>query len=202
MSIALDTSLAAATAAAATGLAPADPGLSGAGAPAPGSSPPLGSDEEGTRPGELSEADRKKVRELQARDREVRAHEAAHQAAAGDLAQGVSYEFERGPDGKLYAVGGEVKIDTSPVPGDPQATIEKAERIVRAALAPAEPSGKDRQVAARARQMAAKARIELAKDKAEEAEELGRPAEAPAEATPYAIGSRSSESSRFLDLLA
>ena len=63
----------------------------------------------------LTEQEVKQVQELKARDREVRAHEAAHLAAAGSLATGVSFTYQRGPDGVQYAVGGEVGIDTSPV---------------------------------------------------------------------------------------
>ncbi len=97
-------------------------------------------------------------------DREVRAHELAHLMAAGPYARGgPHYEFVRGPDGKLYAVAGEVKIDTSPVPGDPQATLEKARAIKRAALAPANPSPQDRMVAALADRMAAQAMMEIQK---------------------------------------
>lgn len=44
---------------------------------------------------------------------------------------------------------------------DPQATLEKAEVIMRAALSVAEPSTADRQVAADARAMAAEARAEI-----------------------------------------
>jgi hypothetical protein len=58
----------------------------------------------------------------------------------------------------MYAVGGEVSIDTSPVKGDPQATIAKMEAIKRAALAPADPSGQDRSVASEASQEESKAR--------------------------------------------
>jgi hypothetical protein len=50
----------------------------------------------------------------------------------------------------LYAVSGEVSIDSSPVKGDPKATVRKMEQVVRAALAPAQPSGQDRAVAAAA----------------------------------------------------
>lgn len=90
-------------------------------------------------------------------------------AAAGSLATGgMNLTYDRGPDGRMYAVGGEVNIDTSSVPGDPEANIEKAEKIRRAALAPAEPSATDRRVAAEAAQMAAKARMELAKERQEE----------------------------------
>ncbi len=97
-------------------------------------------------------------------DRQVRAHELAHLMAAGPYARGgPHYEFVRGPDGKLYAVAGEVKIDTSPVPGDPEATLEKARAIKRAALAPANPSPQDRMVAALADRMAAKAMMEIQK---------------------------------------
>lgn len=110
----------------------------------------------------LTDAEQQQVRELARRDREVRAHEAAHSAAAGRYARGgASYDYERGPDGRLYATGGEVKIDTSPVAGDPQATIEKARVIRAAALAPAQPSAQDRTVATKATQMAAQARAEL-----------------------------------------
>ncbi len=86
---------------------------------------------------ELSAEEKKAVTELAKRDREVRAHEAAHKAAAGQLAKGgASFDYQRGPDGKLYAVGGEVSISTGAVSGDPQATLRKAEQIRSAALAP------------------------------------------------------------------
>src|SRR6056297_2625701 len=88
---------------------------------------------------QLSEAERRQVEDLKARDREVRAHEAAHQAAAGSYAGPIQYEFQRGPDGRRYAVGGSVQIDTSPIPDDPEATIQKMETIRAAALAPANP---------------------------------------------------------------
>ncbi|HKL78380.1 MAG TPA: putative metalloprotease CJM1_0395 family protein [Gammaproteobacteria bacterium] len=102
------------------------------------------------------------MRKLKTRDREVRMHEQAHLAAGGKHTQGgANFQYQRGPDGQLYAVGGEVQIDTAKVPGDPQATLEKAETIRRAALAPAEPSAQDMQVAAKARAMAAEARAEL-----------------------------------------
>jgi len=112
---------------------------------------------------ELSADEKQQVEQLQSRDREVRAHEAAHKAAAGSLARGgASFEFENGPDGRRYAVGGEVSIDTSKVSGDPQATINKAQTIRAAANAPAQPSGQDRSVAAQATQMETEARQEVA----------------------------------------
>ena len=123
-----------------------------------------------TRKNEPNHEHQSKINELKNRDREVRAHEAAHKAAAGSLAKGgASFSYTRGPDGKLYAVGGEVSIDTSRVAGDPQATLQKANLIRAAALAPAQPSAQDRAVAAQAGIMAAEARAELAEQRIEDA---------------------------------
>lgn len=106
----------------------------------------------------LTEAQQQQVAQLQARDRQVRQHEQAHMAAAAGLAaSGASYSYQQGPDGKRYAVGGEVSIDTSPG-NTPQQTISRARQIQAAALAPADPSGQDRQIAAAAARMAEKAR--------------------------------------------
>ena len=112
---------------------------------------------------QLTEQEQQKLRELKARDREVRAHEQAHSAAGGRYAGAASYSFQRGPDGQSYAVGGEVGIDISPVAGDPMATISKMQAVYRAALAPAEPSTQDRRVAAEAASQVAAARAELAR---------------------------------------
>lgn len=114
----------------------------------------------------LTEEEQKQVEELKARDTEVKAHEQAHIAAGGSYVRGgARYDYQTGPDGKKYAVGGEVSIDTSAVEGDPQATINKAQVILKAALAPAEPSGQDKAVASQARQMMASARKELMSEK-------------------------------------
>jgi hypothetical protein len=116
------------------------------------------------------EAELQQIRKLAERDREVRAHEQAHQSVGGQYAGAASYTFERGPDGKNYAVGGEVSIDTGKIADDPQATLDKAETIRRAALAPAEPSSQDRRVAAQAVQMAVEARADIQQLAREEAE--------------------------------
>ncbi|MDO6823213.1 putative metalloprotease CJM1_0395 family protein [Marinobacter sp. 1_MG-2023] len=114
--------------------------------------------------GGLNEAELKELSELKARDREVRAHEAAHQAVGGQYAGSMSFTYQRGADGAQYAVGGEVSIDVSPVNGDPQATIEKMRVVRAAAMAPAEPSGQDRAVAAQAMQTMLQAQSELASE--------------------------------------
>ncbi|RTE86454.1 MULTISPECIES: putative metalloprotease CJM1_0395 family protein [Gammaproteobacteria] len=118
--------------------------------------------------GEKSE-DEKKVEELKQRDAEVRRHEEAHANVGGQYAGSPTYEFEKGPDGTNYAVGGEVQIDVSEVPGDPAATLQKMQIVRRAALAPEEPSSADRQVAADASRKEAEARQDLAEQRREEA---------------------------------
>lgn len=111
---------------------------------------------------QLSEADAALVAKLQARDRAVRQHEMAHLAVSGGLAtSGASFTYQKGPDGVDYAVGGEVSIDTSPG-RTPEDTIARARQIQAAALAPADPSGQDRAVAAQAAQMEIAARAQLA----------------------------------------
>jgi hypothetical protein len=124
---------------------------------------------------ELSPEAQEQLSKLKARDQHVRAHEAAHMAAGGSLVRGgATYSYQQGPDGKRYAVGGEVGLDASPVPDNPQATIAKAERLRAAAMAPSDPSGQDRAVAAQAAAMAAQAASELAKAKpSAEAQDAG-----------------------------
>ncbi|OJA06452.1 putative metalloprotease CJM1_0395 family protein [Halomonas sp. QHL1] len=105
--------------------------------------------------------------QLKQSDREVRQHEMAHQIAGGAYTGGASYEYEVGPDGKRYAVAGEVSIDYGPVPNDPQATIEKMQTVIAAAMAPADPSPKDYQVAAQARQYLLEAKLEASMQRSE-----------------------------------
>jgi len=117
---------------------------------------------------ELTNEEQQEVQDLKQRDTEVRRHEQAHIAAGGRYVQGgAHYEFTTGPDGRQYASGGEVSIDVSPA-RTPEATIAKAQVVRRAALAPAQPSGQDRQVAAAASQMETEARMEIAKERQEE----------------------------------
>lgn len=115
---------------------------------------------------ERQQIERDQIQALSARDREVRSHEQAHAAVAGQYGSSPTYSFVRGPDGVSYAVGGEVKIDTSPIPGDPEATLRKAQQLHRAANAPADPSSQDGSVAAQAAQMEQQARAELREQQA------------------------------------
>jgi hypothetical protein len=149
-------------------------------------------------PTERSPDDEQLIRELQTRDREVRAHEAAHAAIAGQFGGGISYDYETGPDGKRYAVGGEVSVRLERG-RTPQETIRNAQQVRASALAPMSPSSQDRAVAAAASQMENEARMELlradlqsrtrderadAARRAERAAESGeRPSREPATAT-------------------
>jgi len=122
--------------------------------------------------GELNAAEQRQLSELKARDRAVRAHEQAHLAAAGNLARGgASYTYQKGPDDRQYAVGGEVDIRSGKVAGDPEATIRNSQRVRRAALAPVNPSSTDRAVAAQASSTELQGRAELAEQERAEASE-------------------------------
>lgn len=102
------------------------------------------------------------VSQLVQRDHQVRAHEAAHIEVGGMYVRGgARFSYTTGPDGQAYATGGEVSIDPSPVPDNPQATIQKLQQVQRAALAPADPSPQDRTVAAAAAMGTLQAQVEL-----------------------------------------
>ncbi|PAJ73779.1 catalase [Pseudoalteromonas sp. NBT06-2] len=113
---------------------------------------------------ETEQTELEQVKQLKSRDTEVRNHEHAHAAVGGEYAGSPSYEYQRGPDGNNYAVGGEVPIDIAVVANDPQATINKMQQVQAAALAPTEPSSADRAIAADAAQKQASAQAELAKE--------------------------------------
>ncbi|MBU0946805.1 MAG: catalase [Proteobacteria bacterium] len=105
-------------------------------------------EEKGTDQQALTEEQTSQLAELKKRDIEVKAHEQAHLAAAGQYATGgASFSYQTGPDGKRYASGGEVPIDTGKE-SNPEATIQKMRTVKRAALAPANPSSADRSIAA------------------------------------------------------
>lgn len=123
--------------------------------------------EKAKNPNHLDEDEKQQVEKLKRRDAEVRAHEQAHMAAAGSLAMGgPTYVYQTGPDGKQYAIGGNVKIDTSPG-RTPEETAEKAKQIRAAALAPSEPSAQDIKVAASAASMEMEAAAKLSGKDAE-----------------------------------
>ena len=120
--------------------------------------------------GELSAEQKAQIQDLRATDAEVRAHENAHASAGGAAAGAPSYEYQKGPDGRLYAVGGEVPIQIQPG-GTPEETLANAAQVRAAALAPANPSSADLAVAAAATSMEMQARNELAAQRLAESTE-------------------------------
>jgi hypothetical protein len=146
-------------------------GESGAAAPAPGARAPedqVRISREARRPqarrrDELTPDQQAEVRRLAQIDAQVRAHEAAHQAAGGGAAGAASFTFQVGPDGKAYAVAGEVPIRGSDG-RSPDETIAAARRMRAAALAPADPSAQDLAVASQA--SAVEAQAQAAKSRA------------------------------------
>jgi hypothetical protein len=156
---------------------------------------------------ELTAEQQQMVSELQARDREVRAHEAAHKSAGGSLAGGMSFSYQTGPDGRRYAVGGEVSIDTGGG-GDPQSTIAKMRQVISAALAPADPSSQDRAVAAAARATMAEAQRLLSEQQRGGAEEAAgkradeRESDRPAGRTARGYGNQPGAVGSLISLIA
>lgn len=122
-------------------------------------------------PGEPAREDQERVRELQARDQEVRQQEQLHRIVGGQYAGVADYAVQRGPDGQLYAIDGEVSIDTAPIPDDPQATIDKMRIVRTAALAPADPSPQDLQIALEATRQMLAAQGELRAERQQEVRE-------------------------------
>lgn len=109
----------------------------------------------------LSDAKLAEISSLKARDSQVRQHEQAHLAASGGLnISKAAFTYQRGPDGVNYAVGGDVRIDTSQ--GRTAAdSLARGELIIDVALAPADPSPSDRSAASKGQNMAQQARAEL-----------------------------------------
>lgn len=120
---------------------------------------------------EMTQEEKAQLAKLRARDREVRAHEQAHAAAGAGVAGAPSYSYQQGPDGKQYAVGGEVSVKTTASSSNPRQAIAQLQQVARAALAPASPSGQDRAVAASARAQAAQLQAQLAQEAQAKAQE-------------------------------
>lgn len=108
------------------------------------------------------ESTKLKIQEYQRIDKNVREHEAAHGATGAP-----SFSYKLGPDGRLYAVAGEVGVSLERGKS-PEECLVKMAGVIAAALAPANPSPQDRRVAAKAASLQSEARIEIIKNKQEE----------------------------------
>lgn len=110
---------------------------------------------------ELTQKEQQELTQLKTTDAEVKRHENAHKAmAAGLQTSGPNYEYEVGPDGKKYAVAGDVNISYQKS-SDPKVNLKNAQKLKAAALAPADPSAQDRSVARKADAEIAKAQQEI-----------------------------------------
>ena len=129
----------------------------------PGESPKPESGEKTTKDGKSLEDPQvqQQISKLKANEEKVKAHEAAHKAVGGNLASNATYSYTQGPDGRSYITGGEVQIDMSSGK-TPEETISRMQQVIRAALAPADPSGQDRAVASQAASIMAQAQQQKA----------------------------------------
>jgi hypothetical protein len=144
----------------------------------------------------LTIAEQRQVAELQQIDRNVRAHEQAHiSAGRGVVTSAANFSYTYGPDGRRYAVGGEVGVDTS-AEKKPEANIDKGMRIQAAALAPKDPSSQDYQVASVGKRLEAQGRNDLAQQKIEEQAASANPERLRVERA-YASGTDSSSFSFY-----
>jgi len=121
-------------------------------------------EKESNSPQKLSEDEQRLVKALSARDSEVKTHESQHQAAGGGMVGAASYSYQQGPDGKMYAIGGEVSI-TTPTGSSPEERIRNAQTVIASAMAPGDPSSQDSAVAASAKMMQIQAQQELQQGK-------------------------------------
>lgn len=127
---------------------------------------------------ELSQGERIELSELQSRDTEVRAHEAAHISAGGSaVSGGASFTYQKGPNGKMYAIGGEVPISLGGG-NTPDEKIANAKAVKAGALAPASPSPQDLKVASSAAMLEAQALAQKAKESLEELQAKTKASEA------------------------
>ena len=84
-------------------------------------------------------------------DANIRGHEQLHSSLTATTSP-IQYNYQQGPDGKMYAVGGHVRLDTS-IPDDPKAAMAKLDKIAKSATANNDMSGADASIAIGAKLM-------------------------------------------------
>jgi len=103
--------------------------------------------------GALADCEQGIRQRLESRDRDVRTHELAHFHAGQPYSRAPEYFFVTGPGGRQFAVGGVTPMDSALDPGNPNAALAKLRILRRAALAPADLSPRDRELAERLQRM-------------------------------------------------
>jgi hypothetical protein len=116
---------------------------------------------------EMSSDELQQLRELERRDLQVRTRDMAFIAAAGGAAGSYSLEYETGPDGRRYAVGADIKLDTSEG-ATPEQTLAKARALRAATMSARGESSSDASAAAKAVRMEAEARAQIEHERAAE----------------------------------
>lgn len=92
-------------------------------------------------------------------DAKVRMHEQTH-ASLSNTTSPIQYNYQMGPDGKMYAVGGSVRLDTS-MPSDPKAAMNKLDSIINSSTSSGSSmSGADSSIAISANLMKMKLQIQ------------------------------------------
>jgi hypothetical protein len=92
-------------------------------------------------------------------DANVKAHEQTHASLTGTTAP-IQYNYQMGPDGKMYATGGSVRLDTS-IPSDPKAAMAKMDELKKSATSSgSDMSSADSSIAIQANLMKMKLQIQ------------------------------------------
>jgi hypothetical protein len=91
----------------------------------------------------LSAQQKAQIAQFKLLDQTARADVDAQERAAGAYGGTVDYQYERGPDGTLYAVAGDVSLNVQPVPNNPAATLAAMQTITNAALSVVPPTAQD-----------------------------------------------------------
>lgn len=104
--------------------------------------------EDGVRTDSLSTEERRILRELKQRDSSVRQEEETHARMLGRHAGAIRYEYQIGPDGRVYVINGSVEVAPKITSTDPEEIKKILKTIQRAAVTVANPSQADRNVAA------------------------------------------------------
>ncbi len=132
-------------------------------------------EEKSTNDQKLSKVEQKEVEELERIDSQVRRHELTQKAIAGSYAkESVSFDYVTGPDGKKYAKEGHIKIDTRPIPNNPEATIRKARAIRSVGLTSTNTSSQNRSVSAEIAKIEREARMELKTEQRKESDDTAK----------------------------
>ena len=95
------------------------------------------------------------LQKLKAKDQQIKSHEQTHSALSGANSSNPHYNYQVGPDGKMYAVGGSVTMDTSIKidPNNQNSTsnaLLKLDQLQKATSSVDEPSSADMSIATKA----------------------------------------------------